>query len=200
MNIFRIYFRKFTSTPWWNRYSGETDSCEAGWEFWLAGGLLGGHSPEGSGWEGGAAAFSPHIALCCAETVAQKTMSQPSWTHPSASTTLPNPHIYPGLHSLTQVCKTRRDLMTPDHLGTQHQITLSSRLAFYAPVSFQVARQASRGSAVLSLPIGPSFLFDLEFLHDLLDQQTCTLYFQTDCHESREFFLTLDSQDPFPSY
>ena len=57
--------------------------------------------------------------------------------------------------------------MTPDHLGTQHQIILSSRLAFYAPIPFPVARQVSSGSALLSLPIDPSFLFDLEFLHDL---------------------------------
>ena len=57
--------------------------------------------------------------------------------------------------------------MTPDHLGTQHQIVLSSRLAFYAPIPFPVARQVSSASALLSLPIDPSFLFDLEFLHDL---------------------------------
>ena len=42
-------------------------------EVWLAGGLLGGHSQKALGGRRRCEDRRPHIALCCAETVAQKT-------------------------------------------------------------------------------------------------------------------------------
>ena len=167
MNIFGICFRKFTSTPWWYRYSDETDSCEAGWGSLAGWGTAGRTHSEGSGWEEALwRPVSSHSPVLCWNDSPKSHMGQSSWTHSSASTTVPNPHTYPR-SAPTQALWTRRDLMTPDHLGTQHQIILSSRLAFYAPIPFPVARQVSSASALLSLPIDPSFLFDLEFLHDL---------------------------------
>ena len=167
MNIFGICFRKFTSTPLWYRYSDETDSCEAGWGSLAGWGTARRTHSEGSGWEEALwRPVSSHSPVLCWNDSPKSHMGQSSWTHSSASTTVPNPHTYPR-SAPTQALWTRRDLMTPDHLGTQHQIILSSRLAFYAPIPFPVARQVSSGSALLSLPIDPSFLFDLEFLHDL---------------------------------